>query len=114
MANGYSATKSLDKAYLCDKLEIYPKVYSPSTCIYTDSTLQARYRVRKPGRKGIGIEQQGNSYRARIAINKKKLQIGKYETLEIAILARNNYIVSNNLDFPLEICKTYTEPINSG
>ena len=32
--NGYDENKVLDKDILCDKLNIYPKIYSPETCIF--------------------------------------------------------------------------------
>lgn len=34
LSNGYTPTMTIDKDELCNKLNIYPKVYSPQTCIW--------------------------------------------------------------------------------
>jgi len=100
--NGYTPEKTIDKDKLCNELGVHPAVYGPATCMFTDVTIQSRYRVRIPDRKGVGIDLNGKSYRARITIDKKRITIGTFPTLEEAITARNDYITRLGLDFPLE------------
>lgn len=42
--NGYKEGLHLDKDLLCDKLGVYPKVYSPITCMWMTATDNAKYR----------------------------------------------------------------------
>lgn len=35
LENGFSSELEIDKDYLCDKLNISPKIYSPDTCLWT-------------------------------------------------------------------------------
>jgi hypothetical protein len=44
MSNGYSDELTLDKDYLCNKLNIYPKIYSPETCMWADASHQNKHR----------------------------------------------------------------------
>ena len=103
LSNGYKSGLDLDKDKLCSIANIEPKIYSPKTCMFIDRTENARFRVRIPGRKGIGIDKiSEKSFRARITVDKVRIVIGKFNTIEDAINGRNNYIVENKLSFPLE------------
>lgn len=46
LANGYQDDLVCDKDYLCDKLQISPKVYSPSTCQWVTRAQNGAYTSR--------------------------------------------------------------------
>ena len=41
--NGYREGLSIDKDILCDKLGIYPKIYSPDTCMFISKAENSSY-----------------------------------------------------------------------
>lgn len=43
IGNGYNKSLVIDKDILCDKLEIYPKVYSPGTCVWITPQENSKY-----------------------------------------------------------------------
>ena len=43
LSNGYNEKFELDKDILCDKLEIYPKIYSPKTCTWVSKSKNRKY-----------------------------------------------------------------------
>lgn len=47
LSNGYNNNLSIDKDILCEKLNIYPKIYSPETCIWitrSENSIDANMR----------------------------------------------------------------------
>lgn len=46
---------------------------------------------------GVHLLKRTNMYQSKININKKKIHLGTFDTIENAIIARNMYIISNNI-----------------
>jgi len=51
LQNGYSEDLVLDKDILCDELKIYPKIYSPSTCMWITSLENRDYSMKEYAKK---------------------------------------------------------------
>ena len=62
-----------------------------------DMAIKDRGRTRFPKPKYKGICPIKNKYLAYVCYKSKKIDVGKFDTLEMAVTARNNYIDNNNL-----------------
>ena len=61
LTNGYSKELEIDKDILCDKLGVYPKVYSPSTCMWITKSENSKYMHKsKVHRKVAQYSLKGN------------------------------------------------------
>jgi len=78
--------------------------YSPDNCYWADRTTQAQnQQVRSDsstGYSGIGIK--NGSYIARIQHKGKRHTLGRFDTLEAAVEARNNFILCYNTKHNLQ------------
>lgn len=85
--NGYSDNLSIDRIDVNGD-------YTPSNCKWATSTEQVRNRRllknNKSGHNGIYFEKERNKYRVTIYCNNKKIDLGRYDTIEEAICARKN------------------------
>ncbi len=81
------------------------KGYSPDNCRWANKTLQGvNQRIQKnntSGFVGINWNKKNSNWKAVIGINTKKVKIGSFLTKEEAVLARDNYIIENNLPHKL-------------
>lgn len=81
------------------------KGYSPENCRWADaSTQNINQRIKKSntsGFVGVDFRPNENKYVARITVLGVRVYIGYYETIEEAVLARDNYITQNNLPHKL-------------
>ena len=81
------------------------KGYSPENCTWSDKTTQAINQRMKSnntsGQNGIRFYLPTNKWVARITVNKVLKHIGYYETLEEAVLTRDQYIIDNKLPHKL-------------
>ncbi len=66
LLNGYQSHLVCDKDYLCEKLNIHPKIYSPSTC------------------KWITFQENG-SYTSKLSINKQIELVNEYKNNQYTI-----------------------------
>ena len=77
------------------------KGYSPENCTWSDKTTQAiNQRMQKNNTSGyVGIywHKRGKKWRASISVNNKLIHLGLFPTVQEAVLARDNYIIENNL-----------------
>ena len=79
------------------------KGYSPENCRFVDKTTQAiNRRIFKSNTSGfVGIGLSGKRWRARVRIFNKDTRVGTFNTIEEAVLARDNYIIENKLPHKL-------------
>ena len=81
------------------------KGYSPENCTWSDKTTQCiNQRVRKDNKSGVvGVRYYGRDgvWTAYISINNARKHIGQFDSIEEAVLARDNYIIENNLPHKL-------------
>lgn len=97
--NGYKIGLTIDR--------INPyKGYSPDNCRWVDYQKQnSKLTIRNDstsGYVGINKDSRSNKWRARIRINGKEFGLGYYINKKDAVDARNNYIIKNNLDYPIQ------------
>ncbi len=81
------------------------KGYSPDNCRWANKTLQGvNQRIKKNNTSGfVGIywNNKNNNWRTFIHLNTVRFNIGSFHTKEEAVLARDNYIIENNLPHKL-------------
>ena len=64
--------------------------YEPSNCVWDSRTIQSRnQRVRSDNSTGIrGVTKSGDGYLVRISVDKRRITVGSFQTLEDAAKAR--------------------------
>ena len=84
------------------------KGYSPNNCRITTKTVNNRNRVISPKNKTgyIGVSAYRSRFCAKISLNNKSKHIGVYSTPKEAAIARDQYIIDNNLEgYNLQVLK---------
>lgn len=99
MSNGYADGLTIDRINPCGN-------YEPNNCRWTDYEHQnVKLMIREKntsGYVGISRAKSDNIWRARISVNGKPRCIGQFKNKKDAVEARNNYIVANNLIYPIQ------------
>ena len=79
--------------------------YSPENCRWANRLVQATNQRIKytntTGVSGVVWDVNRGKWRAQISVNYTNKNLGRYLTLEEAVLARDNYIIENNLPHKL-------------
>lgn len=92
------------EGYTLDRID-NDKGYSPDNCTWSDKTTQAiNQRMQKNNTSGfVGITWHtfSNRWMVRVNINRQRVNIGYFKTIEEAVQARDNYIIENNLPHKL-------------
>lgn len=92
------------EGYTLDRID-NDKGYSPDNCRWADrSTQGTNQRMKSNNTSGyIGIfwDKDSKKWAAKIGVNNKLVNIGRFPLIEEAIQARDNYIIENNLPHKL-------------
>ena len=103
------------KGYSLDRID-NDKGYSPENCRWADVTTQIlNQRKRKDNTSGfVGIcwSNKNNNWMAKIKSGDFYIYIGSFHAIEDAVLARDNYIIENNL--PHKLNNNYKKEITNG
>jgi hypothetical protein len=79
--------------------------YSPDNCHFVTIAMnninQRKRRDNSSGFRGVNYHSKHNVWDARVQIMKERKHIGSFKTIEEAAMARDNYIIQNNLPHPL-------------
>lgn len=98
------ADKTYIKGYTLDRID-NDKGYSPENCRWADASTQAvnqrKMKNNTSGFVGITWDKNNKNWRVTIQLNKDKVNLGSFKTKEEAVLARDNYIIENNLPHKL-------------
>ena len=92
------------EGYTLDRIN-NDKGYSPENCTWSDKTTQAINRRMKKsntsGFVGVGFNKSKGKWEASLKLNNIYKYIGRFNTIEEAAQARDNYIIENNLPHKL-------------
>lgn len=81
--------------------------YEPSNCRFVTSRQNSLNRrmlkSNTSGYEGISFRKDNKKWTSRIKINFKDIYLGCFKTIEDAVIARNNYIMENNLQHEYKI-----------
>ena len=104
------ATHPNREDYTLDRIN-NDKGYSPENCRWVDNSTQViNQRMRRTNTSGyVGITWVESKLKwvSRINVEKKRIWLGDYKTIEEAVQARDNYIIENNL--PHKLSTEYKE-----
>ena len=94
------------EGYTLDRIDVN-KGYSPENCRWADASTQSiNQRIRRTNTSGyVGVNWVESKLKwvSRISVEKKRIWLGEYITIEEAILARDNYIIENKLPHKLNL-----------
>ena len=103
------STHPNDGGYTLDRID-NDKGYSPENCTWSDRTAQIlNRRIMKNNTSGyVGIcwNKASKKWYANIVISKKRIHLGSFKDKIEAVLARDNYIIENNLPHKLSNLNT--------
>lgn len=98
LSNGY------DNGLEIDRINVNGN-YEPNNCRFVtrfiNSINKRKSKFNTTGYTGISYIKSRKAYSARISINKERLYLGYFKNIEDANNARNEYIIKNNLEHPL-------------
>ncbi len=99
-SNGYEDSLSIDRRSGDDN-------YTPTNCRWVDDFTQAQNQtISILNTSGYeGVDARGNGYTARITHLKNRVYLGKFDTAEDAVIARNNYVIKNRTNHKIQIVK---------
>lgn len=96
--NGYKEGLTLDRKNPYEN-------YNPENCRWTTYTIQNTHLKintnNTSGYVGVSLNKCG-SWRSRIKVNKKCIELGNFKNKKDALKARNNYIIEHNLPQPIQ------------
>lgn len=80
--------------------------YEPSNCRFVNRSINTQntrllHSDNTSGYRGVHFDKSRNKWKSEIGVNGKAIYIGRYNTKDDAAKAYNDYIISNNLEHPL-------------
>lgn len=92
LGNGYCENLTLDRIDI-------NRNYCPENCRWVDRHIQASNRgLSKNNKTGfVGVRKSGKKYQARLVLHNTEHNLGSFNTISEAVLARNEYITKHNL-----------------
>lgn len=92
MANGYADHLTIDRIDSS-------KGYEPGNCRYTDYNVQAanRRKTEKNTSGHVGVSWDQGKWLAKVQWKKKQIRLGRFNNIEDAVRARNDYLVAHDL-----------------
>jgi len=92
------------EGYTLDRID-NDKGYSPENCRWADATTQntnqRKSKRNTSGFVGVYWQEHKKSWRVRLSINKKRISLGSYKSIEDAVKARDDYIIEHSLPHKL-------------
>lgn len=85
--------------------------YSPTNCRWITRFIQMQntrllIKTNTSGYRGVSFKKDKQKWKAYININHKQKHLGYFDNKDIAALAYNAFVLSNNLEFPLNTVPT--------
>nr|WP_319527784.1 hypothetical protein [Pseudomonas laurentiana] len=92
LKNGYADHLTLDRIDSS-------RGYEPSNCRYTDYNVQAaNRRITDKNTSGhVGVSWDGRKWVSKVQWRRKQIHLGRFDDIQEAVKARNDYIDANNL-----------------
>ena len=82
--------------------------YAPTNCRWITRFVQMQntrllIKTNTSGYRGVSFKKDRQKWKAYISINHKQKHLGYFDNKDVAALAYNTFVLTNNLEFPLNV-----------